>query len=97
MFNAPFVLLTLLVYIAPSFVGHMLSVDDALIMFFMRDKVVIFLVTCLVIKELPAKSPFTRGFCVLILIASVVYVVNFMAIEATEESFYNWVSEKDNG
>jgi hypothetical protein len=93
-FKTTVLILTMVIYILPSFldVG---DEDAVLIMLFLRDKVVILLLTLFILKGLQKKLSFNYVPLMLVLIATVWYLVNFVVMDIEDESQYNLVS--DNG
>ena len=91
-------LIALLVQIVPSFVGHLLSVDGAFTMYYLSDKLVILVLISCIIKSIKPVKSFTMLLGVLVLIAGLALLGNFLVIkEPYQHDLFNNVSEKANG
>lgn len=103
MSNAILMLITLFVYIGPTLTNPILlmlgmpQVEFQATTYFISENIVTILLSYFIFRGLTWKSRWTKGFCVLILIASVVFLVNFVATDIEEDGQFNYVNEKGNG
>lgn len=97
MFKAIYLFVTLLAFVIPSLIGHKLSIDNAGMMFFLRDKVVIILLTGFVIKT-TEMCGWTKAIFMMMLVVCLLYIFSFIAdVERKESSLFNYVIEKEDG
>ena len=84
----------------PSLIGHKFSLDDAYVMFFVRDKLVIFLLLCLICCDHPWKNwtgSLTNWLLVLMLVVSALFLGNFLVTTVEVGNVFNYVNEWNNG
>lgn len=89
--------LILFVLIGPSFIGHLLTTDNASILYFLRDKVAMILQAILILILVCNDKPFKKHIAVIMLVVSVWFLINFYVVDGEEKSgYFNYVIEKGN-